>query len=537
MTPVMVRAQLTDALRLDLVGPGEVLGADHDVLGDANEILPQRPSTWYLTGFLVPLDADPEQKTDPQSADELDGGGDTPGQEDGVAPEPAAARVRYLPSSMGASLLVPAEAQTLTILVRWGDYTARTARDDEPGPFVWARTPREEGVVIALPEKTEQPTEHAVPTSGGLVVAVSVRPVPTNTTESALSAGTRSVSVFLVNRRPPKSDERRDEAFAFQTQLEIHGDQPFVPRPDLRSLESTDWDERVADLQYREAFEFAVGHSIATEALVDDAHACQIVRTCWIPHAEVERVAPAESAGVELSMDALGQLADAADAHARLGALVTQYRAWITTQHTHIPTAPAKRRDTAAELLHRASAAADRIEHGVQLLADPLVLEAFRIANRAMAAATRQRQQLSSPTTNHQPLTTTPHWRPFQLAFVLLNLPGMVHPEHSDREIVDLLFFPTGGGKTEAYLGLAALTLVLRRLRHPGLASAGLSVLMRYTLRLLTLDQLSRATTLICALELARWWCSANPRPVPNTCRRRAGSVVITTDPGWWSRS
>ena len=60
MTPVMVRAQLTDALRLDLVGPGEVLGADHDVLGDANEILPQRPSTWYLTGFLVPLDADPE---------------------------------------------------------------------------------------------------------------------------------------------------------------------------------------------------------------------------------------------------------------------------------------------------------------------------------------------------------------------------------------------------------------------------------------------------------------------------------------------
>src|SRR6266849_7553630 len=98
MTPVAVRAQLTDALRLDLVGPGEVLGAESQALGDASEILPQRPSTWYLTGFLVPLDADPEQKTDPQSADELDGGGDAPGQEDGVAPEPAAARVRYLPS-------------------------------------------------------------------------------------------------------------------------------------------------------------------------------------------------------------------------------------------------------------------------------------------------------------------------------------------------------------------------------------------------------------------------------------------------------
>ena len=85
-----------------------------------------------------------------------------------------------------------------------------------------------------------------------------------------------------------------------------------------------------------------------------------------------------------------------------------------------------------------------------------------------------------------------------------MNLAGIVQAEHDDREIVDLLFFPTGGGKTEAYLGLAAVTLVLRRLRHPGITSAGLSVLMRYTLRLLTLDQLSRAATLICALELER---------------------------------
>jgi hypothetical protein len=85
-----------------------------------------------------------------------------------------------------------------------------------------------------------------------------------------------------------------------------------------------------------------------------------------------------------------------------------------------------------------------------------------------------------------------------------MNLRGIAEPTSDDRKIVDLLFFPTGGGKTEAYLGLAAFTLVLRRLRNPGVASAGLSVLMRYTLRLLTLDQLSRAATLICALELER---------------------------------
>jgi hypothetical protein len=98
----------------------------------------------------------------------------------------------------------------------------------------------------------------------------------------------------------------------------------------------------------------------------------------------------------------------------------------------------------------------------------------------------------------------TPSWRLFQLAFLLMNLRGVVEPSNEDREVVDLLFFPTGGGKTEAYLGLAAFTLVLRRLRNPGITSAGVSVLMRYTLRLLTLDQLSRASTLICALEMER---------------------------------
>ncbi len=125
MMPVEVRAQLTDALRLDLVGPGEVIGADDRVLGDTSEILPQRPSAWYLTGFLVPLDAAPEQKIDEQSTDELDEGSDTQGFDDAVTPDRPAARVRYLPSSMGASLLVPKEAQQLTIIVRWGDYRVR----------------------------------------------------------------------------------------------------------------------------------------------------------------------------------------------------------------------------------------------------------------------------------------------------------------------------------------------------------------------------------------------------------------------------
>ena len=102
-----------------------------------------------------------------------------------------------------------------------------------------------------------------------------------------------------------------------------------------------------------------------------------------------------------------------------------------------------------------------------------------------MAAAARQRElvRYQGDASKVQP----PKWYPFQLAYILMNLRGIFDPTHLDRETVDLLFFPTGGGKTEAYLGLAAFAMVLRRLRHPGIRSAGVCVLMRYTLRLLTL--------------------------------------------------
>ena len=121
--------------------------------------------------------------------------------------------------------------------------------------------------------------------------------------------------------------------------------------------------------------------------------------------------------------------------------------------------------------------------------------------NEAVARANRQRSAgYGGDPTNQK----TPKWRPFQLAFILLNLSGLHDPLHADRETVDLLFFPTGGGKTEAYLGLAAWTIAHRRLTNGGKLGAGVAVLMRYTLRLLTLDQLTRAAGVICALELMR---------------------------------
>jgi hypothetical protein len=489
-----VRKSLMDALRLDLVGP-------QDGLGNPEEILPEPPSRWYLTGFIVPIDADETEKSDEAGTDELDQVNDAKGLDDAVAPDTAAARRSFFPSSVGLSLLVNESTRNLRVQVRWGDYRPERAGVAGAAPFFhWRRIPRQELIELTIPGQTEKPVETEVPNSAKLKIALSVRPVQSDGKEGGIPRGTRSVSLFLVNRRQPAPDEQRDTAWAFQAQLEVHADDSFVPRPNLRSLESEDWDERIADLQYRDDCEFAVGHNISTEADESDC-ACRLVRTCWMPTAEVQRVAPSPIGGVELSMEALSRLADGREAQAKLEPFVSQYRSWIDGQKGKVPQAPRKRMETGELLLQRAQVAAGRIEKGIALLADPACLEAFRIANRVMAAAARQRQ---SALEGKDPAAIKPAWRPFQLAFILMNLTGIADPNHADREVVDLLFFPTGGGKTEAYLGLAAFTLVLRRLRNPGVTSAGLAVLMRYTLRLLTLDQLSRAATLICALELER---------------------------------
>jgi Helicase conserved C-terminal domain len=488
MTSVEVRSKLAEALRLDLVGP--VNG-----FGDRDEVLSQAPSRWYLTGFLVPIGAKPANRSDETADDDLDEAPE-PGADDDVSTDRAAAKQRYFPSSIGLSVIVPVETEKLKVSVEWGDYHRKSGSPEE-----WERTQRSEIVEISLEKATDKPLEKKVPNSSGLYVAYLSRPVGLLATEASLSKDARTVSVFVVNRRDEAPDEKRDEAFAFQVQLEVTGDTEFLRRPDLRSMASDDWDERVADLQYRDEGEYSVGHNISTQAVRTDGSCCRLVHTCWIPEAQVEKVEAENISGVELSMDALANLKDGAEAKAKLDLLVTSYRSWIDKQSKSVPATPTKRKETAHELARRASDAASRIQAGIDLLGEKDVLEAFRLANYCMAEAARRRMGVMK---GKDPAEVRPAWRLFQLAFLLMNLKGVVDPEHYDRSLVDLLFFPTGGGKTEAYLGLTAFTLVLRRLRNPGITSAGLTVLMRYTLRLLTLDQLGRAATLICALELQR---------------------------------
>lgn len=397
---------------------------------------------------------------------------------------------------MGLSTLVAAEARTITVTVHWGDYALSEHQPGEGDPIpVWRRAPREASVDVALGERLGELVAHELAEFGGLEVHTLERAVSLNDGTTGIPPGTRSVSVFLVNKRPPDPDQP-DVAYVFQPVLELRCDEPFVPRPDLRAAGAEDWDDRVADLHYSDTPEYATGHGVSADWDVHDDR-CVILRTRWMPRAEVEKTETAPIPDVELSMTALGHLADGEAARSALQPLVERYRDWISQQGERIGGLEVHRWGTADLLLQNAEIAANRIERGIVALAsDRDALDAFRVANRAVAAALRQRLGIIDPA-----------WRAFQVAFMLVNLPGIADSGDLDRETVDLLFFPTGGGKTEAYLGLSAFTMVLRRLRHPeadGRAGAGVSVVMRYTLRLLTLDQLQRAAGLVCALELER---------------------------------
>ncbi len=130
MTSAEVRSHLVGTLGLDLIGPDR----GSELL---NEVLPQSPSRWYLTGFLVPIDADEDQKADEtagEGVDALDTGG---GTDDDNTPEPAAARRAFFPSSLGLSLLVPKGARELHVTVRWGDYRPRTPNPGTAQPTLF----------------------------------------------------------------------------------------------------------------------------------------------------------------------------------------------------------------------------------------------------------------------------------------------------------------------------------------------------------------------------------------------------------------
>jgi hypothetical protein len=547
-----VRDELEELVRDDLLGPWD---------GEHEQFPPRAmgPRERYLVGMLGPKHVAQPSSTHTEQVQDTEQGADG----DGEAELPEVLSPQSLgklwASSMGLSFAVPTDVDVLAVTASWANYVKQEVEDEDGHTHrVWTREPLTYSREVRLDDADPEPERL---TESEVLLRLTVRP----------HDGRRVVELTLVNAQQ-EPEQNKDSAWLFQTGLAVtalDGATPVFlpiddPAEDSGAAPGGDAEEAHLRLRYRNVRRYAAGRNVAVHAEVaENQNRAHRLQTTWLPAHEVPATeAPSgEGTPFEAAMLAMDELATASAGELATGLapLVDGYGAWLDERDAEIPELPEALRETGREAVHTARRAGERIRAGIALLSDPDrpghgdALEAFRFANRAMAdqrrrtTLARQRDQhglsysaaLEEVRSEGASVAT---WRPFQLAFVLLNLPALTDPQHPDRAAdrnarVDLLFFPTGGGKTEAYLGLTAYTFAIRRLQGTigaGISArsgeAGTAVLMRYTLRLLTAQQFQRAAALVCAAETIR---RENPETWGDTPFRIGLWVGGAVSPNW----
>lgn len=434
---------------------------------------------------------------------------------------------RYLPSTIGISFLaeIPKDAK-LFVEASGGRYKGLSVKIIDKERKWWRR----ESVSI----KAE--FEASALLSNGKIEPVSVEKENTDNLNLEIEVfarpskeqNQRLLTVCFINRTET-GKLSRDEASLFQTHFTAkivseNSTHHILPYPQAEYTRLDDEEESIA-LLYREVQTFAVGHGCAADwdGINANKNRAETVSAECFPICEVPSITPdikrADGLNLEISMAKLAGLVSNEDGLDDLATLIDEYENWIDEKHAEILGLEAKYRAAAERHLNECSACAERMREGLKLLqSNEKARLAFQFANHAVLIQ-QYRSKSDLRRANFNDLTkriefsATPEnhdltdgklgkWRAFQIAFLLMSLHSAIEPSASDRETVELIWFPTGGGKTEAYLGLTAFCLFMRRLTDS--EDFGMHVLMRYTLRLLTAQQFQRACSLICAMEHLR---------------------------------
>ena len=478
-------------LEADLLGPSE----PDETIGDP-------PITRYLTGVLYPQSTEPldpaEETDDPEDYGETS------------TPDPAVslANLRY-PSSMGITFAVdPRLTQALAVQVTCARYEqvdqtephdtgapSRSRRTNQADAQPWHRFAIDERLSVPIATKA---FEDRIPVAPGLELFCRTRP--------SRDDGSVAVTFVVINtNKATKGSTAKDALSFFQASIKVSSASEargaFVERS-APGTSADDPDLRSYALLYRHAGIYAVGHGCsATWSIGDEGP--EFIASTFVPTFELRLMV--SNPAIDLPTLALDFLSkgDRQQVLHELERLPEAYLQWIALRRgDHVPSPLS---GVAADHLRACDSAAARMRLGIELLrTDDTAWNAFRLANRAMLIVRsradwhRRGRPDGGPTEDGSQA-----WYPFQLGFILMCLPGVADATAEDRSIVDLLWFPTGGGKTEAYFGLVAFDVFLRRLKLAG-DGAGVTALMRYTLRLLTIQQFERAAALICACESIR---------------------------------
>lgn len=474
---------------------------EHQLIGPVDgddEVLQEPPHRRYLTGILFPTDADDSLQEDIQD----DAAGDVPGGvgED-LADDPVSLAGQRLPSAVGVSFILPAW-ENIRVELR----AARYQQVDKK----WHREPIElagdQAVVLQAP--ASQGTTQTKILDGTATLDVTWRPF----------GGGALVTVSLVNRRtftPRGTVDAADCLFQVALKCRPASQAKIPPYPSTLGLQSDPEEEELA-LLYRNVPTFAIGHGAAAIWGSAEKGRAEWVGNSYLPNHAVPSVDFTLKTNNEiLSLRRLTTVESDPSVVADLRRFVDDYDSWFNELRNSVPQIKPALTPAADRLLDRIGASIDRMHRGVRLLASndhPEIRRAFALANRAMlmqmghatAGFAGKRKSWTAALPEEPDYDNARNaWRPFQLAFLLLTIESVAFDDCVDRDLVDLIWFPTGGGKTEAYLALAAFAILHRRLTH-GDSGAGTTVITRYTLRLLTAQQFQRAATLVCACEAIR---------------------------------
>lgn len=391
-------------------------------------------------------------------------------------------------------------------------------------PFTLNGSLRGSALVLQTSQLT---TVDTVPEGTQSVIApitqVFARPVPGGG-DSAL----RLVTLAVVNQTLGKGPD--SALFQMSFTVTAMDGLTIEPYPQAERRERDD-EEQSIDLLYRNKRTYAIGHGCAAEWDGGGGTPVSEVRAVALPAYDVVSLTPniyltddkgnylldheGRRQAVTVSMKELAN--GTPQGREQVEAVLRLYSEWIDARKAEISDLPERLRQAACRHMKAAETALERMTTGWGLVcSDRTARQAFQWANEAMLyqqvrsnfplrELEEREDGLLRPKGTH-PEPCIPQgkgtWRPFQIAFILASLPELVDPSHRNRSLVDLIFFPTGGGKTEAYLGACAISLLARRLRNPD--DVGTDTLMRYTLRLLTAQQFLRASSLVCVLEAIR---------------------------------
>lgn len=460
------RKVVEDILKKDLLGPVK----ENEVLDD------EAPQQYYATGILYPQrELRNSEENEEMESEDINEGINLSNS--------------FNQSSMAISTTIKSDIQELKVLISYAYYLAEEKNsevENSKTEYLWKRNHFDHSLVIDINN------DSSIELQNNLYLQTNI--------QMEYDDGSKTITVSLINKNESKDFINDNQNSFFQPELQLlsirEDEEIFIPRRMKIGL-SKDKEIKRFEMLYSHINHYAVGHGCSVNWEEGEEYAYKVFSS-FIPEKQIRQMKPAFN--IDDNVFSINRLAngDKQEIVDNIERFMDSYQEWINEQEDAIDVQNDKFEDVAIENIKKCRESRDRILKCIDLLEENDILEAFKLANEAMFL--QRKKYLERNGINKSPDDIT--WYPFQLAFILQVIPSIVNPDSDYRDIVDLLWFPTGGGKTEAYLGLAAFTIFYRRLSSEN--GGGVTIMMRYTLRLLTVQQFERASALIAACDLIR---------------------------------